>query len=66
MHNLKYRGPNFKWEDFPDMLSRHCKTMLFASVDIPENKKREYEQHAAETGRQIGEQMVKNMTEEPE
>ena len=60
-HNPKYRGPKFKWENFPEILASYCETQAFC---ICENKRKimAYQEHGRKTGLEIGQRMVQLMT----
>jgi len=62
-HNDEFRGPNFKWEEFAEMMEKHCKTNLFVNVKFPKKQKEECEEHAGNTAREIAENLVHWMTE---
>ena len=56
--NPKNRGPNFTWEGFPELLAGFCETQAFLNC-TNKRKRKAYEKHGYETGKSIGEQMVK-------
>ena len=63
MCNPKYRGANFTWERFPEMMAEHCKTQVFMSVPMTERLQKHCLEHAEQTGREIAGSWVKTMTE---
>jgi hypothetical protein len=56
-------GVKFTWDEFPEMMEEHCRDMLFTSVLYPKKQQQECEDHAAKTGREIAEKLVKWMTQ---
>lgn len=62
-HNPKYRGPNFDWASFPDMMAEQCKVSLFTWMQYSKKAAPEVEKHAHDTGRAIAVMLVKTMTE---
>lgn len=60
MHNPKYRGTNFSWDDFPQDMGDFCETHLPLHVENPTD---EMKAHARETGEELAERMVGWMTE---
>ena len=63
MNNSRMRGPKFTWDEFPEMMEEHCRVMVFTSVLYPKKQQQECEDHAAQTGREIAENLVKWMTQ---
>lgn len=63
MSNPKYRGANFTWERFPEMMAGLCKTQVFMSVPMSERLQKQGLEHAEQTGRGIAASWVKTMTE---
>lgn len=58
MHNPKFRGPNFEWENFADMMGEHCKVQIFIYVKRCDA---EVESYAAECGREIAVGLVSKL-----
>jgi hypothetical protein len=63
MSNPKYRGDNFTWERFPEMMAGYCQTQVFMCVPMPERLKKNCQAYAEQTGREIAASWVKTMTE---
>jgi len=53
------QGPEFKWNNFPDMVAKYCETMVFVYVAYHKKHKYEVDEHASKTGREIAEKLVK-------
>jgi hypothetical protein len=58
MHNPKFRGPNFEWENFPDMMAEHCKVQIFIYL---KRCNAEIESYAEECGREIAVRLVSKL-----
>ena len=58
--NPKYRGENFKWSDFPEMMSDWAEIWLFTSA-IPTNK--ENVQLAQSFAREIARRLVDRLND---
>lgn len=58
MHNPKYRGPNFTWDNFSSMMGEHCKTQIFIHI---KQCNKEIEEYAKECGVEIAERLVYRM-----
>ena len=55
--NPKFRGPNFTWEKFPQMMEGMCATQVFmANI---KGDRQEVEDHAKKTGFEIAKGLVK-------
>lgn len=63
MCNPKKRGSAFTWEKFPDMMAEHCRDQVYLSVPVSERLQPHCLEHAQQTGREIAEACVKEMTE---
>lgn len=64
MHNPKYRGDGFTWDNFPDMVERLCKVSVYQSVVFKNDKlSNKYSEMAGKLGKEIATQLVKRMTE---
>ena len=63
MHNPKYRGSNFSWDNFPDMLGRKCRDQVSIMIDIGPTPKKLIQDYSYAVGLDIGKNMVKLMTE---
>lgn len=61
--NPRYRGSNFKWENFPEMMKEHCERHVFLNTEIPKKHEKLAKEHAMKTGFQIAENLVKKMQE---
>lgn len=61
-HNPRYRGPNFKWDEFPDMMADSCKVSLFTWMSYSRRAAPEVEQHAYDTGHAIAVMLIEWMT----
>lgn len=59
-HNPKMRGHKFTWDGFPEMMESFCRSMY--PYNVTAETQEEFD-HAARTGRQIAEQLVKWMRE---
>ena len=57
--NPKYRGPNFKWSQFPEMMKAHCTDQVFMA-NIRGRDQQAIFEHAEETGYQIAKKMVED------
>lgn len=57
--NKSYQGLKFTWDGFPDMVAEYCGNMVFINVQYPEGMRKEVEDHASATGREIAEKLVK-------
>ncbi|MNV71108.1 hypothetical protein D3C71_1641110 [compost metagenome] len=61
--NPKYRGPNFSWDKFPDMMARQCRIYLPINVVMSQHMIEQCLDYAEQEGRDIAQTWVKNMTE---
>ena len=64
-HNPRMRGQNFTWERFPDLAANMTGTQVFLNIPTSKNQnyQREIEEHARKTGREIAENLVRQMNE---
>lgn len=60
MHNPRFRGPNFKWEEFAEYMGERCETELFIYVHPCTDKMKEY---AKKCGSEIAARLVSRMSE---
>lgn len=58
----KYRGPNFQWAEFPEMMAESCKDSLFTFLHYSKKAAPECEKHAYETGHDIAVMLIEWMT----
>ena len=58
MNNPKYRGPNFRWSNFPEMMAERCEVEIFIYVKRCDA---EVESYAAECGREIATRLVSHL-----
>lgn len=62
MHNPRYRGPNFKWEGFANMMEEKCEAEIFIYVNRGKYKVDDIRSYAKECGREIAEGLVSKMS----
>lgn len=55
--NPKYRGENFVWKNFPDMIADQCETQVFMA-NIRGKDQEAIKEHARNTGRRIAQKMI--------
>lgn len=60
MHNPRFRGPNFSWDEFPKDMAEVCETELFIYMENPSAKMKA---HARKTGEELAQSLVRRMTE---
>lgn len=63
MHNPRYRGAKFTWEDFPEMMASHCEMQVTMSCVMSPKLEQQCLEYAAQFGRDIARRWVKTMTE---
>jgi hypothetical protein len=63
MCNPKNRGSAFTWDKFPAMMAKQCRGQVFLQVPMSDRLREQCLEHAQQTGRQIAENWVKEMTE---
>ena len=61
MMNPKFRGAEFSWDEFPEMMAGHCRTQVFMSVSMTERQQAMVLEHAERTGREIASNWVNKM-----
>jgi hypothetical protein len=61
MQNPAYRGPNFTWENFPEMAARLASTSAFMKFPHSEKLTTEDENLAAQTAREVAAKLVAEM-----
>ena len=59
MHNPKYRGPNFTWENFPEMTKSLCEAKIHISVVYKSKYKNEVEKFAGKCALDIANVLVR-------
>ena len=60
MCNEKYRGPKFKWEEFPEMMADSLAIQVVISYNVPKYKKKKYEEQARRDARIVAKTLVEN------
>jgi hypothetical protein len=58
MHNPKFRGPKFTWENFPEMMAERCKVEIFIYVNRCTDEMKEY---ARQCGMEIATRLVSHL-----
>ena len=56
--NEKYRGTNFKWENFPEIAQNQCRDQVFIHGIKGKDQEAIYD-HAKQTGFEIAKDMIK-------
>jgi hypothetical protein len=60
MHNPRFRGPNFNWDEFAESMGERCEVDIFIYVH-PCNE--EMKKYAKQCGSEIAERLVSRMKE---
>lgn len=60
MHNPRFRGPNFKWDEFAESMGERCEVDIFIYVHPCTDEMKAY---AKQCGAEIAERLVSRMKE---
>ena len=51
-------GPNFKWDEFADMMANRCRTDIFMYVKLTKKNTAEVQAHAELVGRRVATELL--------
>ena len=54
-----YKGPNFTWTDFPEMVEDLARVQIFTSITMTKKTQAEIEDKAAEYAKEIATTLIK-------
>ena len=57
--NPEFRGPNFKWDNFPEIAKGHCETQVYCANIGTKKTQQECLEHARDTGEKIALNLIK-------
>lgn len=61
--NPANRGPNFDWDNFPEMMKSYCGAQIFLHIDVPDEHKAEVVDFVKDFAFEFSTTLVKIMKE---